>query len=128
MNTINDELLACYVEGTATPEEQILVRDYLAKNPEEYERVLYMMDLDREDYLGEMIEDNNIVPLNDSICTNITLSAAAFVPQNICALTPPICKVPAKRTTKKSFRKTGLQDRLSEMLQNLQSKNSTIKT
>ena len=130
MNTINDELLACYVEGTATPEEQILVRDYLTKNPEEYERVLYMMDLDREDYLVEMIEDNsnNIVPLNDSICTNITLSAAAFVPQNICALTPPICKVPAKRTTKKSFRKTGLQDRLSEMLQNLQSKNSTIKT
>ena len=130
MDTINDELLARYVDGVATPDEQILVRDYLAQNPEEYESILYMMDLDREDYLGEMIEDNsnNIVSLNDSVGTNITLSAAAFVPQNICALTPPICKVPAKRTTKKSFRKTGLQDRLSEMLQNLQSKNSTIKT
>ena len=55
MNTINDELLACYVEGIATPEEQILVRDYLAHNPEEYERVLYMMDLDREDYIKEQI-------------------------------------------------------------------------
>ena len=46
MDKINDELLACYVDGIATPEEQILVRNYLAQNPEEYERVLYMMDLD----------------------------------------------------------------------------------
>lgn len=109
MNTINDELLACYVEGTATPEEQILVRDYLAKNPEEYERVLYMMDLDREDYLGEMIEDNsnNIVPLNDSICTNITLSAAAFVPQKN--------KLIAKENHEQ-LRINGLPNRLSELL------------
>ena len=122
MNTINDELLACYAEGTATPEEQILVRDYLTRNPEEYERVLYMMDLDREDYLGEMIEDNsnNIVPLNDSICTNITLSAAAFVPQNKCALTPPICKDPVKRTAKKSLQIIGLQDRLNKLFNQIE--------
>ena len=47
MDTINDELLARYVDGVATPDEQILVRDYLAQNPEEYESILYMMDLDR---------------------------------------------------------------------------------
>ena len=113
MDTINDELLACYVEGIATPEEQTLVRDYLAKNPEEYERVLYMMDLDREDYLGEMIEDNsnNIVPLNDSICTNITLSAAAFVPQKSMKTKGHITK-----RTNKSLRITGLQSRLNKML------------
>ena len=113
MNTINDELLACYVEGTATPEEQILVRDYLTKNPEEYERVLYMMDLDREDYLGEMIEDNsnNIVPLNDSICTNITLSAAAFVPQKSMKTKGYITK-----RTQKPLKIRGLQDRLLDML------------
>ena len=112
MDTINDELLACYVEGIATPEEQTLVRDYLAKNPEEYERVLYMMDLDREDYLGEMIEDNsnNIVPLNDSICTNITLSAAAFVPQKN--------KFVAK-TNQEQLRINGLLGRLSEMLKEI---------
>lgn len=112
MNTINDELLACYVEGIATPEEQILVRDYLAHNPEEYERVLYMMDLDREDYLREMIEDNsnNIVPLNDSICTNITLSAAAFVPQKN--------KLIAKENHEQ-LRINGLLGRLSEMLKEI---------
>lgn len=81
MDTINDELLACYVEGIATPEEQTLVRDYLAKNPEEYERVLYMMDLDRDDYLSEQIENNsNILPLKESPITHIACSAAAFAP------------------------------------------------
>ena len=81
MNTINDELLACYVEGIATPEEQILVRDYLTKNPEEYERVLYMMDLDREDYIKEQIESNcHILPLKESPITHIACSAAAFAP------------------------------------------------
>ena len=66
MDTINDELLACYVEGIATPEEQTLVRDYLTKNPEEYERVLYMMDLDREDYINEQIENSqDIISITD---------------------------------------------------------------
>ena len=118
MNTINDELLACYVEGIATPEEQTLVRDYLTKNPEEYERVLYMMDLDREDYFGEMIEDNsnNIVPLNDSICTNITLSAAAFVPRkHICAINY-LSNIETLDVRRKRLRRDGLQDRLREML------------
>ena len=117
MDTINDELLACYVEGIATPEEQTLVRDYLAKNPEEYERVLYMMDLDREDYLVEMIEDNsnNIVPLNDSICTNITLSAAAFVPQKSMKTKGHITK-----RIQKTLRISGLQDRLNSMLSEIE--------
>ena len=117
MNTINDELLACYVEGIATPEEQILVRDYLAHNPEEYERVLYMMDLDREDYLGEMIEDNsnNIVPLNNSTNSNIALSAAAFVPPKSMKTKGHITK-----RTKKSSRITGLQDRLLDMLNTIE--------
>ena len=112
MNTINDELLACYVEGTATPEEQTLVRDYLAENPEEYERVLYMMDLDREDYIGEMMEEDssNILSLNDSINTNIALSAAAFVPQKN--------KFVAK-TNQEQLRINGLLGRLSEMLKEI---------
>lgn len=117
MDTINDELLACYVEGIATPEEQTLVRDYLAKNPEEYERVLYMMDLDREDYLGEMTEDNsnNIVSLNDSVGTNITLSAAAFVPQKSMKTKGHITK-----RIQKTSRISGLQDRLNNMLNEIE--------
>ena len=112
MDTINDELLARYVDGVATPDEQILVRDYLAQNPEEYESILYMMDLDREDYLGEMTEDNsnNIVSLNDSVGTNITLSAAAFVPQKN--------KFVAK-TNQEQLRINGLLGRLSEMLKEI---------
>lgn len=81
MDTINDELLARYVDGVATPEEQILVRDYLAQNPEEYESILYMMDLDREDYIKEQIENNSqIIPLRESPVTHFACSAAAFAP------------------------------------------------
>ena len=117
MDTINDELLARYVDGVATPDEQILVRDYLAQNPEEYESILYMMDLDREDYLGEMTEDNsnNIVSLNDSVGTNITLSAAAFVPQ----MSIKTKEYSPKRTRKLS-RISGLQDRLNNMLNEIE--------
>ena len=106
MNTINDELLACYVEGTATPEEQTLVRDYLAKNPEEYERVLYMMDLDREDYIGEQFENNShILPLKESPITHIACSAAAFAPPQ---KTTPI-------NIKKINKKDQLFNRLSDL-------------
>lgn len=119
MDTINDELLARYVDGVATPDEQILVRDYLAQNPEEYESILYMMDLDREDYLGEMTEDNsnNIVSLNYSVGTNITLSAAAFVPRkHTCAINylSNIEKLDGVR--RKRLKRDRLQDRLREML------------
>ncbi len=112
MDKINDELLACYVDGIATPEEQILVRNYLAQNPEEYERVLYMMDLDREDYIGEIMEDSsNILSLNDSINTNIALSAAAFVPQK----NKLVSKINSEQ-----LRISGLPDRLSRMLKEIE--------
>lgn len=144
MNTINDELLACYVEGIATPEEQILVRDYLTKNPEEYERVLYMMDLDREDYINEQIENsqdiisitdhNKEIPTDNSspLTQRITLgvitacvtspsinsiaaSAAAFVPPQSMKTKGHIAK-----RTKKSSRIIGLQDRLNKLLNQIE--------
>lgn len=144
MNTINDELLACYVEGIATPEEQTLVRDYLAKNPEEYERVLYMMDLDREDYINEQIENsqdiisitdhNKEIPTDNSspLTQRITLgvitacvtspsinsiaaSAAAFVPPQSMKTKGHIAK-----RTKKSSRIIGLQDRLNKLLNQIE--------
>lgn len=144
MDTINDELLACYVEGIATPEEQTLVRDYLAKNPEEYERVLYMMDLDREDYINEQIENsqdiisitdhNKEIPTDNSspLTQRITLgvitacvtspsinsiaaSAAAFVPPQSMKTKGHIAK-----RTKKSSRIIGLQDRLNKLLNQIE--------
>ena len=78
---INDELIACYVEGTATAEEQALVRQYLCEHPEEYMHLLYLMDADIEDYLNEYNEEScDIVPLESSF-TDIACSAAAFAPQ-----------------------------------------------
>ena len=50
---ISDELIACYVEGIATTEEQKFVRKYLCEHPEEYERILCLMDYDTIDFLGE---------------------------------------------------------------------------
>lgn len=106
MDTINDELLARYVDGVATPDEQILVRDYLARNPEEYESILYMMDLDREDYIKEQIENNcHILPLKESPITHIACSAAAFAPPQ---KTTPI-------NIKKINKKDQLFNRLSDL-------------
>ena len=47
---VNEELLACYIEGTATAEEQEQVRQYLCKHPEENMHILCLMDEDTEDY------------------------------------------------------------------------------
>lgn len=78
---INDELLACYVEGTATAEEQVQVRRYLCKHPEEYMHILSLMDEDTEDYLNEYSEDScDIIPFESSF-SDIACSAAAFAPQ-----------------------------------------------
>lgn len=78
---INDELIACYVEGTATAEEQAEVRQYLCEHPEEYMHLLCLMDEDTEDYLNEYVEEScEIVPFESSF-SDIACSAAAFAPQ-----------------------------------------------
>jgi len=79
---INDELLACYVEGTATAEERAQVRQYLCEHPEEYVHILSLMDEDIEDHLNEYAEDScEIVPFESSF-SDIACSAAAFAPQH----------------------------------------------
>ena len=50
---VNDEMIACYIDGTATAEECNLVRRYLCEHPEEYEHLLHLMDHDTNDYLNE---------------------------------------------------------------------------
>ena len=114
MDTINDELLARYVDGVATPDEQILVRDYLAQNPEEYESILYMMDLDREDYIDEFVEDTistaQHISLKESSITNIAYSVAAFAPQE---------KTIAEKILKTQLKINGFQDRLNNILEEI---------
>lgn len=74
---INDELIACYVEGKVTAEEKTFVRKYLIRHPEEYERVLYMMDNIISDSV-DVHRDDSITPF--SLVSGIAYSAAAFAP------------------------------------------------
>ncbi len=78
---ISDELIACYIEGTATPEERNFVRDYLSNHPEEYEFILHLMDDYSEDYSKEEeTTSHNCISMNaDGVC-DIAYSAAAFAP------------------------------------------------
>ncbi len=79
---ITDEIIACYVEGTATPEERRLVRDYLGRHPEEYERILCLMDNDTADFLEERNEAaDECLMMDESSFSNIAYSAAAFAPE-----------------------------------------------
>lgn len=110
---ISDELIACYVEGTATTKERDFVRKYLCEHPEEYERVLCLMDNDTVDYLGEQLEIlDNCIPLNETSFSDIAYSAAAFAPeQNI--LFRPKGKPTATKTE-------GLYERLSRMSEEIE--------
>lgn len=79
---INDEMIACYVEGTLNMEERNFVRKFLSENPEKMETLLYMMDNEKEDYLGEIEgENDNVISINETSFSDIAYSAAAFVPQ-----------------------------------------------
>lgn len=105
---ISDELIACYVEGTATVEERNLVRRYLCEHPEEYERVLCLMDNDTVDYLGEQLEiSDDCIPMNEISFSAIAYSAAAFAPEQ------SKLSVPTKKSMKN--RANGLYDRLSRI-------------
>lgn len=80
---LNDELMACYLDGDATQEELVEVRDYLCQNPEEFESIIALMDEDRDDYLGEWSEEEEIASLCDGEnFSDISLSAAAFAPNS----------------------------------------------
>lgn len=105
---ISDELIACYVERTVTAEERDFVRKYLCEHPEEYERVLCLMDNDIEDYLGERREvTENSISMNEPSFADIAFSAAAFAPQQQKSLIP---------LNKPELQKvSGLYDRLSQM-------------
>lgn len=110
---ISDELIACYVEGTVTAEERNFVRKYLCEHPEEYERVLCLMDNDTLDYLGEQLEvSDNCIPMKDTSFSDIAYSAAAFAPEQ--------SKQFALKHKSRLSRTDELQDRLSRMCNELE--------
>lgn len=105
---ISDELIACYVEGTITAEGRNFVRKYLCEHPEEYERVLCLMDNDTVDYLGEHLEiSDNCIPMNEASFSDIAYSAAAFAPAR--------SKVFIQRDKHEASETSGLYDRLKKM-------------
>ena len=105
---INDELIACYVEGTLIAEERDFVRRYLCEHPEEYERVLCLMDNDTADYLGEHLEiSENCIPMNQTSFSDIAYSAAAFAPEQNLFFIP--------KSKSKLSKIDGVYDRLRKM-------------
>ncbi len=47
---ITDEIIGCYIEDTATPEERIQVREHLFTHSAEHEHILCLMDNDTADF------------------------------------------------------------------------------
>ncbi len=111
---INDELIACYIEGVATDEERLAVRNYLSRHPEEYEHILSLMDRDVVDYLGEQTEDKDCIILkNDKAYSDIAYSAAAFAPRQNKLLIP---KANHKRGEGLYSRLSRMSDELNEIM------------
>ena len=83
MNTmlINDEMVACYIEGSLNVEERNAVRQYLSEHPEKLESLLYMMDDFIECCPEETENIGSDIDINESSFFDIAYSAAAFVPQ-----------------------------------------------
>lgn len=106
---ITNEIIAKYIDGTATPEEVSCVRDYLVQHPEERENILTLMD-DHEDYLNEWDEETYESSRN-SVFSDIMMSAAAFAPTRI---------TQAKRHCKPN-KELGFLGRMTHMLDELDS-------
>ena len=108
---ISDELIACYIDGTATAEERNMVRKYLCEHPEEYEQILYLMDNDRDNYLEEQLNDN-CTATDKTPFFDIAYSAAAFAPEQ--------SNLFIQKNNSNPSRIDGLNDRLSAMFDELE--------
>lgn len=84
---ISDELIGCYIEGTCTQEELQAVREYLVNNPEEYDRIVCLMDNYREFHLESDVSTSRNIH-NDNYL-EFSLASAAFVPFDTSTPTPP---------------------------------------
>ncbi len=82
---ITDEIIGCYIEGTATEEERIQVREYLCSHPEENEHLLFLMDNDTADFIGEQVEEEKLL-IQESHNTffNMDCCEAAISPMCCC--------------------------------------------
>lgn len=75
---INDELIGCYIEGKCTQQELQTVREYLVNNPEEYDRIVCLMDSYHDYVIMPKVELNRKSYEADYL--EFSLASAAFVP------------------------------------------------
>lgn len=78
---ITNELLAAYAEGNVSESERDAVRQYLVDNPDELETIMIMMDDDYEICLNDETDEENVIPSNDDLFSDIGYSSAAFAPR-----------------------------------------------
>lgn len=80
---VNDELIACFVDGTATEEECCAVRQYLLTHPEERVAVLHLMDMNANECLDWTVDDEPSRSSDEwnmgSMVADMAVPAAAFV-------------------------------------------------
>ena len=123
---INDELIARYLDGTATTEERNKVRKYLCAHPEEFQHLLCSMDKDKDYFpvFKDMdIEEEEATAYYDSYPTPRHCCS-----MNSCLSSKPEADIfsdlsikPARRDSHKdSYKeKDSLLDRMNDMLDDL---------
>lgn len=75
---ISDELIGCYIEGTCSADELKVVRNYLIKNPYEYERIISLMDNQRNAQIKSIDQNSNNGASTHYL--DFSFASAAFVP------------------------------------------------
>ena len=81
---VNDELIACFVDGTATEAECRAVCQYLAEHPAEREAVLHLMDMNASEHLDWDVEDEQTTRSTNRwsigrMVADMAMPAAGFV-------------------------------------------------
>ncbi len=86
---ITDEIIGCFIEGTATPDERICVREYLYAHPEEYEHFISLLDDDTSDFIPAQGEgDDEYLFETEGAFSDMDCSEAAFQPMLCMAVQP----------------------------------------
>lgn len=112
---LNDELIARYVDGSATLDERNVVRRYLCEHPEEMEAIVALMDADTDDYLDEWeeAEVSGEMSGKELSSSEIALSVAAFAPRYASK------RPEASECARVIQRNSGVLGRLSAMLKEM---------
>ncbi len=103
---ITDEIIGCFIEGTATPDERICVREYLCAHPEENEHILCLMDKGTVDFPGEHFEaEEECLYIANGSFSDMDCCEVAFMPEQCMDIQPGV----------RNNRKEKISSRLSKL-------------